>query len=174
MEEKLRKILELQEQGMERRKIAENMGYARLDSMTKWMRSRGYGLDDNQKLYIFETHKNTQITLSTEVPLHKNKKSQILDVQQHKSDNTQVLSIEKQEDMQALQELLQWWKSRKEHDSVIDVITLDLPESDTKATGIKVNELVWEKWRKFCDRNKHYKAQDLLAQALLDYIKKFQ
>lgn len=49
-------------------------------------------------------------------------------------------------------------------------ITIDIPDSDSKLTTIRVNKKVLEMFNEFVEANKQYKKVDLLSQALFDFI----
>lgn len=48
---------------------------------------------------------------------------------------------------------------------VIEVINegikIDLPESETTRTTIRINKIIWDEFDKFCSENKEFNKQDL-------------
>lgn len=52
-------------------------------------------------------------------------------------------------------------------------IVIDIEESDSKLTTLRVNSKVLEQFNDFCKDNKQYKKVDLLSQAMKDFIEKY-
>ncbi|MGL5714399.1 MAG: hypothetical protein ACRCX2_15375, partial [Paraclostridium sp.] len=73
--------------------------------------------------------------------------------------------------------MLNWFKTRDDNSmtEVIEVINegikIDLPESETTRTTIRINKVIWEDFDVFCNENKEFNKQDLMAQALKDFMK---
>mgnify|MGYP004539342923 CR=1 FL=1 len=53
-------------------------------------------------------------------------------------------------------------------------ITIDLEESESKLTTIRVNAREMELFNKFCDENKQYRKIDLISQALKEFREKYK
>ena len=51
MDDKFKYILELQEQGLTRHEIKEKLGYKSIDSLTKFLKKRGYSFDNRLNKY---------------------------------------------------------------------------------------------------------------------------
>ena len=54
-------------------------------------------------------------------------------------------------------------------------IELHLPEEDDKSykTSLRVNKVVWEQFKEFCERHKSFSQKDLVSMALICYMKKY-
>lgn len=52
-------------------------------------------------------------------------------------------------------------------------ITIDVEESDSKLTTLRVNSKVLDKFNEFCSKNKQFKKVDLLSQAIKEFIEKY-
>jgi hypothetical protein len=186
MEEKLQKILELQQQGVDRRQIAEQMGYKRLDSMTKWMKTRGYVVDNDK--YILENdadhtevindNKHTKVSndkTNTIVTTKQNDASQPLVINEELKNNLLQIAQEYGE----IKDMLEWYRNRNDKDNtnVIEVIRtgleIQLPKAEDNRTTVRVNAVVWDDFKEFCSRNKHFKEKDLLSMAIKEFTEKY-
>lgn len=52
-------------------------------------------------------------------------------------------------------------------------IVIDIEESESKLTTLRVNSKVLEQFNEFCKDNKQYKKVDLLSQAMKEFIEKY-
>ena len=52
-------------------------------------------------------------------------------------------------------------------------ITIDVEESDSKLTTLRVNSKILDKFNEFCSKNKQFKKVDLLSQAIKEFIEKY-
>ncbi|MDY6559168.1 hypothetical protein, partial [Clostridioides difficile] len=52
-------------------------------------------------------------------------------------------------------------------------IVIDLEDSDSKLTTLRVNSKELELFNKFCDNNKQFKKIDLISQALKEFREKY-
>lgn len=82
------------------------------------------------------------------------------------------------ENYNKIMEMITWFESDKDKTNAIEVregIKIELPDEIDKEfrKTIRVNDVVWERFSEFCDKNKEFKQKDLHSQALLEYIKKY-
>jgi len=60
---------------------------------------------------------------------------------------------------------------------VIEVINqgikIDLPQSESTRTTIRINKEIWNRFEEFSKKNKEFNKQDLMAQALKEYMEKY-
>ena len=84
-------------------------------------------------------------------------------------------------DYEKIQEVLKWFRNRsgdKSMTQVIEVINegikINLPESDVIRTTIRINEITWNKFKKFAEEHKEFNQQDLMAQSLEEYMDKYK
>ena len=105
-------------------------------------------------------------------------------------DNSMTISI--QEDLKnnivnlansydRIQEVLNWFESRADDKGMTEVIEviqdgikINLSDAEVIRTTIRINKDTWDKFTKFCEDNKEFNKQDLHAQALEEYIKKYK
>lgn len=80
-----------------------------------------------------------------------------------------------------IQEVLKWFDNRVDDEGMTQVIEfiqegikINLPKSETTRTTIRINKCVWDRFDKFSEDNKEFNKQDLMAQALEDYMDKFK
>lgn len=77
-------------------------------------------------------------------------------------------------------DMLKWFKNRDDNGmtEVIEVINegikIDLPDSETTRTTIRINKIIWDVFDKFCSENKEFNKPDLMAQALKNFMKENQ
>lgn len=132
--DKVNYILQLQSEGKSRHEIKDILGYKHLDSMTKYMRKRGYKVKNDR--YILSDDNCHQI----------------------KSVETKPILITDDKSMTEVIEVIN------------EGIKIDLPESETTRTTIRINKIIWDEFDKFCSENKEFNKQDLMAQALKDFM----
>ena len=53
-------------------------------------------------------------------------------------------------------------------------IKINLPEAETIRTTIRINESTWNRFKKFAEEHKEFNQQDLMAQALEEYMDKYK
>ncbi|GIM33924.1 hypothetical protein [Paraclostridium bifermentans] len=169
--EKVNYILKLQSEGKSRHEIKDTLGYKHLDSMTKYMRKRGYRVEndkyilnddschqvENVKINPIYTFDDNSVTINNA----NNIKQDMIEIVEHKSE---------------IFDMLNWFKNRDDNSmtEVIEVINegikIDLPESETTRTTIRINKIIWDEFDLFCSENKEFNKQDLMAQALKDFM----
>ncbi|MGL5749775.1 MAG: hypothetical protein ACRCXT_04560 [Paraclostridium sp.] len=170
--DKVQYILQLQDEGKTRHEIKDIVGYKLLDSMTKYMRKHGYKVENN--IYVLRDdscHQDGNVEISTVSRCDDNSmttnnmfniKQDMIEIVEHKDE---------------IFDMLNWFKTRDDNSmtEVIEVINegikIDLPESETTRTTIRINKVIWEDFDVFCNENKEFNKQDLMAQALKDFMK---
>lgn len=77
------------------------------------------------------------------------------------------------EDVLLMREMLDWFKQKKNfcNTEVINVLQIDLPESEFCVRSMRVNNKVWDRWQRFCKKHFQFRTQDLVSQAFLDFMK---
>lgn len=173
--DKVNYILQLQSEGKTRHEIKDILGYKLLDSMTKYMKKHGYKVENNIYVLRDDTcHQVENVKISTFIEKDDNGmtiddtlniKKDMIDIIKHKED---------------IFDMIKWFKNRDDNSmtQVIEVINegikIDLPDSETTRTTIRINKIIWNEFDKFCSENKEFNKQDLMAQALKDFIKNNQ
>lgn len=170
--DKVNHILQLQSEGKTRHEIKDILGYKLLDSMTKFMRKHGYKVQNNMYVLRDDTcHQEQNTVIPTVLQSDDNSmttshslniKQDMIDIIEHKDD---------------IFDMLKWFKNRDDNSmtEVIEVINegikIDLPESETTRTTIRINKIILDEFNLFCNENKEFNKQDLMAQALKDFMK---
>ena len=137
----------------------------------------GYKYNQKIKQYeIIEYKSNTNVTQQTDYKDN----IKVLQKSDYK-DNTKIISKNKEldinkvadlvEDYDTLKNMIKWFKDKE---NTIDRIVIDLPEAKDKRTTILINEIVYNKFDEFCNRHKEYSKKDLMAMALLEYMRKYE
>lgn len=170
--EKVNYILKLQSEGKSRHEIKDILGYKHLDSMTKYMRKRGYKVEnDKYALKDDSCHREESIEIKPLSPIDDNSMT-ISDANNMKQDMMTII-----EHKSEIFDMLNWFKNRDDNSmtEVIEVINqgirIDLPDSETTRTTIRINKIIWDEFDLFCSENKEFNKQDLMAQALKDFMK---
>jgi hypothetical protein len=160
MEDKFKYILELQEQGLTRHEIKDKLGYKELDSLTKFLKKRGYS---------FNKHLNKYTSIDD--------KGMTIDIQQDLKSNIINLA----NDYDKIQDIIKWFNNKNDDNSMTEVIEvvsegikINLPKADAIRTTIRINKSTWDRFDEFTKDNKEFNKQDLMAQALEDYMNKFK
>lgn len=71
-------------------------------------------------------------------------------------------------------QMLTWWKENQSHQLVIDDrLGIHVPqEGEEVRKSFRINVQVWEAWKFFCSKHPGFTEKDLLAKALLFYMRK--
>lgn len=164
----------MQEEGKTRHEIKDSLGYKNLDSMTKYMRKRGYKVEDDKYILSDDTcHQdenieNTQLSITNDISMTFDHQNNI------KQDIIEIISYKEE-----LLDMIKWFKTRDDNSmpNVVEVINtgikIDLPNSENTRTTIRINQTIWEEFDTFCLKNKEFNKQDLMAQALKEFMKKY-
>lgn len=163
----------MQDEGKTRHEIKDSLGYKNLDSMTKYMRKRGYKVEnDRYVLSDDSSHQGENIEITQLSPYDDksmtvghphNIKKAMIEIVEHKDD---------------ILDMIKWFKMRDDNSmtSIIEVvhtgIKIDLPESETTRTTIRINKTIWEEFDAFCEKYKEFNKQDLMGQALKEFMQK--
>ncbi|TQO55605.1 hypothetical protein [Paraclostridium bifermentans] len=170
--EKVNYILKLQSEGKNRHEIKDILGYKHLDSMTKYMRKRGYKVEnDKYTLKDDSCYHSENLEIKPLLNIDDNSMT-INDANNIKQDMIEIV-----EHKNEIFDMLNWFKNRddKSMTQVIEVINegikIDLPESETTRTTIRINKIIWDEFDLFCNENKEFNKQDLMAQALKNFMR---
>ena len=52
-------------------------------------------------------------------------------------------------------------------------IIIDLPEAEEHVTSFAINDIILQQWKEFCSRNKGFKNKDLINQAMIEFMDKY-
>ena len=181
MDDKVKRILELQEQGTPRKEIYKIMEYQKLDYMNRFMKRKGFILDGD--LYVKGEASNI-----TPVDAPEDAKDNINVISKEEAPNNMIDAMPEdfKENMinlvnqyDKLQEMINWFNTKDAIDNtnVIEVntgIKIDLPEAPIKRTTIRVNESVWNDFLDLADANNEFDKHNLLSMALKEYVEKYK
>lgn len=175
--EKFRKVLELQEQGVPRTEIYKICEWSSLDTLTRTMRKRGYVYDKLQEKYVQVTD-GGQVSSEAKQEVAVIQNNAIIDLQ---NDTFKESIIGLAERYGEIVEVLEWYKTgggqvSSDKEQVIEVINqgiqLELPKSESIKTSIRVNKEIWEQFGAFAGVHSEFVKGDLLAQALKEFMDK--
>ena len=177
MDDKVKKILELQEQGVPRKEIYKIMEYKEISSLNRFMKRRGFSLVG--ELFI----KNEAPNITNE-----DDKSNINIINKEEAPEDMINAIPEgfKENMinlvnqyDKLQEIINWFNTKDDIDNtnVIEVntgIRIDLPDAPIKRTTIRVNDKVWNDFLDLADANSEFDKHSLLSMAIKEYVEKYK
>ena len=178
--EKFKKVLELQEQGIPRTEIYKICEWSSLDTLTRTMRKRGYAYDKVIGKYVQRTDRGHVSSYKTEHEIPVTQKSTMIDLKNDMLKGN-ILGLAKHYD--EIMGLLTWYKAyggqlSSDDSQIIEVvkhgINIDLPQSKSIKTSIRVNQEIWEQFGKFAELHKEFSKGDLLAQAIKEYMEKYK
>ena len=177
MDDKVKKILELQEQGVPRKEIYKIMEYKEISSLNRFMKRRGFSLVG--ELFV----KNEAPIITTE-----DDKDNINIINKEEAPEDMINAIPEgfKENMinlvnqyDKLQEMINWFNTKDDIDNtnVIEVntgIRIDLPDAPIKRTTIRVNDKVWNDFLDLADANSEFDKHSLLSMAIKEYVEKYK
>lgn len=142
---------------------------------------KALGYKYNQKLKQYEPTTVDDKSMTQAIKPSKNvivlddDKCMTIDIQQDLKNNIVNLA----NDYEKIQEVLKWFENRSDDESMTEVIEvinegikINLPEAEVIRTTIRINKATWNKFKKFAEDHKEFNQQDLMAQALEDYMNK--
>lgn len=163
---------------------SKSLGYSDESTLRKRFKNKGYAMNKEKNKYIkinkSETFiKNKSITkVINKSDTKVNNKSDTVVIKQISTLTKEIQELKSfKSDMT---EMLEWYKKQKSKENIIDVeipeikISLDIKADEKAMTqGLKTYPSVLNEFNTFCKNNKEFKKQDLLAMALIEYIKKY-
>ena len=187
MDDKVIKILELQEQGVPRKEIYKIMEYKKLDYLNRFMKRNGFILDGDT--YV-KAEENSANVVRSEAPVENysddKDNTNIINKEEAPENIVNLLPEGFKENMinlvnqyDKLQEMIDWFNNKDAIDNtnVIEVntgIRIDLPDAPIKRTTIRVNEKVWNDFLNLADANSEFDKHSLLSMAIKEYVEKYK
>lgn len=177
MDDKVKKILELQEQGVPRKEIYKIMEYKEISSLNRFMKRRGFSLvgelfikNEAPNIINEDAKSNINIINKEEAP-----EDMINAIPEGFKEN--MINLVNQYDK--LQEIINWFNTKDDIDNtnVIEVntgIRIDLPDAPIKRTTIRVNDKVWNDFLDLADANSEFDKHSLLSMAIKEYVEKYK
>ena len=115
----------------------------------------------------------------TIVALKENNKSETV-VVKTETIGSNVAIVEFENMKNELVEMLEWYKSQRKKENIIDIeiptISIDKEKLTEAAVtrGFKIYPNVVNEFKEFCKENSQYNMQDLMAMALIEYMSKYK
>lgn len=169
MDDKVKKILELQKKGVPRKEIYKIMEYKEISSLNRFMKRKGFILDKDIFVKVKDDTDNIDIINKEEAP-----EDIVNIIPENFKDN--MVNLVNQYDK--LQEIINWFNTKDDIDNtnVIEVntgIKIDLPDAPIKRTTIRVNDKVWNDFLNLADANSEFDKHLLLSMAIKEYTEKY-
>lgn len=195
VDEKIKRTLELQSQGLSKDEIAEAMETTPI-ALSKFMKRYGYKSENN----VFKVDDKPKVT-KCNTNVKQNNKEQKKDcktsikqtvIQDKETDNdnkckTSVIQMEQMDTNEKIYEVLSMVKNLKylsnniqKIKNIIEVekeefITLTVDRTEVaEQSNYRVYSSVRRDFKKFCEQHKEYKVQELVSQALKDFMDKYK
>ena len=175
MDDKVMKILALQEQGMSRKEIYQIMEYKEINSLNRFMKRKGYILDGG---------KYKRAEAPVDVPKDDKDNINVISKEEAPNNMIDVVPEDFKENMinlvnqyDKLQEIINWFSTKDDNVDVIEIntgIRIELPEAPIKRTTIRVNEKVWNDFLDLADANSEFDKHSLLSMAIKEYVEKYK
>ena len=138
-------------------------------------KTKQYEPNTTDDKYITQVIQETPSNLKQDIKLNDDK-GMTIDIQQDIKANIINLA----NDYDKIQKVIKWFDNRvddKGMTEVIEVINqgikIDLPQSESTRTTIRINKEIWNRFEEFSKKNKEFNKQDLMAQALKEYMEKY-
>ena len=179
--EKLNKILQLDSEGIERDEIVKMIGYKNLKSLTGFMSSKGYTYNNG---YILKDSDKSMTTISDDNSMKKVSEDNNTD----EKGMTSLINSELKNNLVGLagdypdiKKMLEWFKTMNDDKGMIEVsavvtdgLKIDIDQSEYIRTTVRIGKDSWNKFEQFCSENREFKKQDLLCQAVEEFIEKYK
>lgn len=69
-------------------------------------------------------------------------------------------------------QMLAWWKNNRDNPAIDDRFNIEIPrDGEDIRKSLRINTKVWDEWKAFCSKCSGFSEKDLLAKALLFYMK---
>ena len=178
-DQKLKALLDLFNEGKSLAEITEIAGYQKKSNVKDFLKSKGYQFDKDT---IINLHSMAQSNNTNQVSVDKHKTDNfLLKELENKSLQRDLISLAKQYD--EIQEALLKIKSFDSYmtDNPKEVITvveegikIDLPDYTGPAyrASIRINPIIWKEFDEFASKHKEFDKAALIAQAMMEYMKK--
>lgn len=138
----------------------------------------------NQKIKQYEPFTGTgvsPIAKENSIVSNKNDKSMIFDIQIEGLDKETFKNniIDLAANYERIKNLLDDYEHTNSihvQSEILEVntgIKIDNPEGEVERTTVRISKDILNKWNKFCDENKQFSKKDLLGQAMIEFIQKY-
>lgn len=177
MDDKVKRILELQEQGVPRKEIYKIMEYKEISSLNRFMKRRGFSLVGELFVKAEAPIINTEDDKDNINIINKEEAPEDVINAIPEGFKENMINLVNQYDK--LQEIINWFNTKDDIDNtnVIEVntgIRIDLPDAPIKRTTIRVNDKVWNDFLDLADANSEFDKHSLLSMAIKEYVEKYK
>ena len=161
------------EKGLIRSEIYKHIGIAK--STVQGQLEKEYRFDKSLNKFIPKECDDTAKTIVTSANNVIIDNNNILDIQQDLKANIVNLA----EEYNDIKKMLNWYRNNIDDmtkTNVIEIksgIKIELEGTETTRTTVRINKNTWNKFKKFVENHKEFSQQDLMAQALEEYMNKY-
>ena len=153
--------------------VATEIGISRTTLRDRF-RNMGYVYSKDRRQYMYYTDYTASITntmaLTTDMYSRMNGNNNSITTVIQSDVQEAILDIVA--DYDVLKEIINNYK--RDLSVVKDQLIIDLDESETKLTSIRINKKELDLFNEFCENNKQYTKIDLISQALKEFREKYQ
>ncbi|MBP3905536.1 MAG: hypothetical protein J6D47_13330 [Peptostreptococcaceae bacterium] len=179
--DKINLILKLDNEGKTRQDIRDIIGYSSVDSLTKFMKNHGYTYNNG---YMLKDSDKSMTIVSDDNSMKKVSEDNNTD----EKGMTSLINSELKNNLVGLagdypdiKKMLEWFKTMNDDKGMIEVsavvtdgLKIDIDQSEYIRTTVRIGKDSWNKFEKFCNENREFKKQDLLSQAVEEFIEKYK
>lgn len=168
------------------KKVREELGISE-KRFQKEIKDLGYKY--NQKLKQYEPNIDDDKYITKVTEKNKTHPENIMDNIVLSDDKGMTINIQQDltsniinlaNDYNKIQEVLKWFNNKDDDKGVTEVIEIvnkgikiNLPKSENIRTTIRINKEIWNRFDEFSKENREFNKQDLIAQALKEYMEKY-
>lgn len=160
--------------------VYAEVGYSATDKLKRALRELDYiEVDGQWKKSNTESSTTSMTSSSTVGNTNCHTAVKVIEKQELKTTAEQMAVLQLMEQEQdTLVQMLEWYKRMSHTGSNTDgstFIRVELPQSENVMISARSNKAVWEEFKEFAKKHSvNFKMGDLLAQALKDYMEKYQ
>lgn len=176
-------INELLEQGKSVKEIREILGVGE-KSFQRQIKQLGYKYNQKMKRYepiteVLETSLNNNSNKEIKELTKENYKDMTFDIPKEiiepEAFKKNIISLAM--NYEKIKKMLDDFEHTKSIQNVVEVVNqgikIDNSETEVERTTVRVGKNILKKWNQFCDQNKQFSKKDLLGQAMLEFIQKY-
>lgn len=162
---------------------SKSLGYSDESTLRKRFKNKGYSLNKEKTEYIKVNNSETLIkdkSVTEVINKDETKVKNNSDTEVIKQVSVLTKEIQELKNFKTdMTEMIEWYKRQKNKENIIDVeipeIRICIPNKEEKAKtqGLKTYPSILNEFDTFCAANKEFRKQDLLAMALIEYMKKY-
>ena len=172
-DDKLKYILECQNEGLCPKDISDKMGYSQLKNLNEFMKNRGYENKGNTYvLKVEDTCPTSDIQTDIRISPKAKEDNYIPNIRQASKEQEKLNNI--LNNHAEIFEMLEWFREVKAKYPTTDIplnFNIDYNKSNIIKTTVRVDENIWNTFSDICkNKYSHLSKVDILSQILKNFI----